>query len=234
MFGACRQKRTGHCVVPGGNWEYCCIYFLLDYIHLLGIPYYLVRCSAELSSTAAPLRQQSLDRRWQHGSDSSVHAVLLQSWSMQLFTMERIVETFCPQTLELSLLILSHVEHSVRNWKIWRTFTLCCCLKFENGKRLEALIQNFFLFFSDSGNIFNCFCLIVNIFLVLFSFSVTSASLFSSCINRLAEQWNYETALSYFVFTKFSWLKWHKPWMLHTPRYRTTGFTWFFSQCCHK
>lgn len=147
MFGACRQKRTGHCVVPGGNWEYCCIYFLLDYIHLLGIPYYLVRCSAELSSTAAPLRQQSLDRRWQHGSDSSVHAVLLQSWSMQLFTMERIVDTFCPQTLELSLLILSHVEHSVRNWKIWRTFTLCCCLKFENGKRLEALIQNFFLFF---------------------------------------------------------------------------------------
>lgn len=50
---------------------------------------------------------------------TSVHAVLLQSWSVQPFTMERIVETFCPQTLELSLLILSHVEHSVRNWKVW-------------------------------------------------------------------------------------------------------------------
>lgn len=94
---------------------------------------------------AAPLRPQSLDRRWQH----LYTQCLLQSWSMQPFTMERIVETFCPHTLELSLLILSHVENTVLG--IERSdghshFAVASSLRMENV--LDQSLQASF-FFSD-------------------------------------------------------------------------------------
>lgn len=69
-------------VVPRRIGELGCIIFSRNFIHLLGI---LLSGAVKFSSVVAPVRHQVLDNRWQHGNDSSVHAELLQCWSVKLF-----------------------------------------------------------------------------------------------------------------------------------------------------